>query len=144
MCQRHPLSSIPYLTSVLPVLVLTSLLWAVWDPTYITLQKGVVQGRDVRVHGKQKYIVRQTLYNDSVETDAIQILQMSAWISRLLISLVLAFGHRSAFITDYVAPYPRIYLSLSLLIEIAVSLSLLPIPFHAQPLLRPFLHGLFV
>ncbi|KAJ3550294.1 hypothetical protein NMY22_g569 [Coprinellus aureogranulatus] len=107
MFRRQPFSSIPYLTPVLPIFVLTSLLWAVWDPTYLTIQKSVAQGRDVRVHGKRNYII----------------LQMAAWISRLLLSLVLALGQRSIYITSYVASHPKICLSLSLAIELAAVLA---------------------
>jgi hypothetical protein len=53
----HPLPSISFLASILPVFVVTSLLWTAWDPTYMTIQKGALQGRDVRVHGKHNYTV---------------------------------------------------------------------------------------
>ena len=138
---RYPLSSIPYLASTLPVFVVASLFWTAWDPTYMTIQGGAAQGREVRVHGKQNYIVGTSLINQPPYTYATQALQMSAWLSRLLISLVLAFGHRSAFLTRYVAAHPRIYLSLSFLIELAVS----PHPSQgfsrgSTPCPRPSLH----
>ncbi|KAG6862448.1 hypothetical protein C0995_011888 [Termitomyces sp. Mi166 len=41
---------------ILPGVVLLSLLWTVWDPTYSSLQRAKRQGRDVRVRGKDRYI----------------------------------------------------------------------------------------
>lgn len=54
---RSPLSFYPQLTTMLPVLALSSLFWAAWDPTYLTVQRARIQGRDVRLHGKRSYIV---------------------------------------------------------------------------------------
>jgi len=41
----------------LPVIIIISLLWTVWDPTYSSVQQAKRQGRDVRVQGKKIYIV---------------------------------------------------------------------------------------
>ena len=41
----------------MPILVTTSLLWTVWDPTYASLRKAQLQGREVRIQGKRTYIV---------------------------------------------------------------------------------------
>ncbi|KAF6766564.1 Ima1 N-terminal domain-containing protein [Ephemerocybe angulata] len=99
---RRPLNFIPYSTSTLPFLVLGSLLWTMWDPTYVTIKRAYIQGRDVRVYGRTNYIL----------------FQLATWISRLLISLVLAFHNKSSLLTRYVASCPRIYLSLALVIEL--------------------------
>lgn len=36
-------------------------MWAFWDRTYMTYRKAKIQGRDVRVHGKNVYLVRNCL-----------------------------------------------------------------------------------
>jgi len=41
----------------MPLLVATSLLWTAWDPTYASFRKAQLQGRDIRIQGKQTYIV---------------------------------------------------------------------------------------
>jgi hypothetical protein len=61
MFGRQPLESVPRLRTALPYLVLLSLFWTAWDPTYLTIQRARVQGRDVRLHGKRNYIVSITL-----------------------------------------------------------------------------------
>ena len=50
------------LRPVLPILVTISLLWTAWDPTYSTFRRAQLQGRDVRVKGKQVYIVSLSLW----------------------------------------------------------------------------------
>lgn len=45
------------LSPFLPFLVIISLLWTAWDPTYSAFRKAQLQGRDVRVKGKREYIV---------------------------------------------------------------------------------------
>ncbi len=42
----------------LPFLAVLSLFWTFWDPTYASLHRARREGRDVRLRGKQKYIVR--------------------------------------------------------------------------------------
>jgi hypothetical protein len=42
---------------VLPVFSLLSLFYTAWDPTYYHFKKARVQGRDIRVKGKTRYIV---------------------------------------------------------------------------------------
>ena len=46
-----------YLRPILPAFALISILWTVWDPTYSAFRLAQIQGRDVRVQGKQSYIV---------------------------------------------------------------------------------------
>ncbi|RXW14473.1 hypothetical protein EST38_g11384 [Candolleomyces aberdarensis] len=102
MFGRQPLESVPRLRSALPFLVLVSLLWTVWDPTYITIQRARMQGRDVRLHGRRDYII----------------CQMAAWVSRLLVALTIVFHRRSPFLERYVISYPRFYLPLALMFEL--------------------------
>jgi hypothetical protein len=45
------------LRPILPAFILISILWTVWDPTYSAFRLAQIQGRDVRVQGKQLYIV---------------------------------------------------------------------------------------
>ena len=42
----------------LPAVAFLSILWTVWDPTYSSLRKARLQGREVRQIGKKQYIVR--------------------------------------------------------------------------------------
>jgi hypothetical protein len=48
---------ITHLRPILPVVVLVSILWTAWDPTYSAFRRAHIQGRDVRVQGKRSYIV---------------------------------------------------------------------------------------
>ncbi|KAF9244549.1 Ima1 N-terminal domain-containing protein [Melanogaster broomeanus] len=98
---------------LLPVLSLLSLFYTAWDPTYYHFKKARVQGRDVRVKGKPRYII----------------LQMTSWFSRLITSILLALAWYSSS-RDYlhVSAYPssyriRMYCSISLVVEILVSIS---------------------
>ncbi|KAH8119948.1 Ima1 N-terminal domain-containing protein [Phellopilus nigrolimitatus] len=61
------------LAPISPLIVLVSLTWTFWDPTYSLRQRSDVQGRQVRVEGRQKYII----------------VQCHAWISRLVTSTLL-------------------------------------------------------
>lgn len=63
----------------LPLIALCSLFWTAWDPTYYSFRKARIQGRDLRVRGKKYYII----------------LQMTAWLSRLLSSILLALAWHS-------------------------------------------------
>ena len=63
--------SIPWtakLLPFLPVLVIVSLLWTAWDPTYSAFRKAQIQGRDVRVKGKREYIVSRASLTNCVES----------------------------------------------------------------------------
>lgn len=42
---------------VLPALVFFSVIWTFWDPSYSSLQKAYIQGRDIRLQGRSQYIV---------------------------------------------------------------------------------------
>ncbi|KAF8641143.1 hypothetical protein AX17_000785 [Amanita inopinata Kibby_2008] len=105
------------LQSVLPILVITSLLWTAWDPTYLSFKKAQLQGRDVRVRGKQLYIC----------------LQMTVWSLRLATSIMLAIKcYRPDFdvlhLHDPNSQRARIYSTFVLAIEcfvLASSLSVL-------------------
>ncbi|KAI6108449.1 hypothetical protein EDD16DRAFT_81923 [Pisolithus croceorrhizus] len=44
----------------LPLTVFLSLLYTAWDPTYYSFKKARIQGRDVRVRGKGRYIAVST------------------------------------------------------------------------------------
>ncbi|KIK91461.1 hypothetical protein PAXRUDRAFT_830840 [Paxillus rubicundulus Ve08.2h10] len=98
---------------VLPVFSLLSLFYTAWDPTYYRFKKARVQGRDIRVKGKTRYIV----------------LQMIVWLSRFTTSILLVLSWRSSS-RDYLrtSTYPasyriHIYCSISLLVEISVLFS---------------------
>jgi hypothetical protein len=42
---------------IAPICVLISIIWTAWDPTYSSLIKARLQGRDIRQRGKHEYIV---------------------------------------------------------------------------------------
>jgi hypothetical protein len=46
-----------FLYSALPVLVILSILWTAWDPTYHSVRKAKLEGRALRITGKTQYIV---------------------------------------------------------------------------------------
>ncbi|KAF9229116.1 hypothetical protein BS17DRAFT_798739 [Gyrodon lividus] len=108
---------------ILPVFSLLSLFYTAWDPTYYRFKKARIQGRDVRVKGKTRYIV----------------LQMISWFSRFTTSILLFLSWYSSS-GDYlhVSPYPlsyrtRTYCSISLVVEILVSISSLAILHLRRP-----------
>ncbi|TFK30806.1 hypothetical protein FA15DRAFT_662859 [Coprinopsis marcescibilis] len=82
-----------YLQSSLPFVVVFSLLWTAWDPTYLATKTDQIQGREVRVHGRERYIA----------------CQMLAWASRLTFSTL----HRHGI----ALPYGRLYLPFALIVE---------------------------
>lgn len=95
----------------LPLAVFLSLFYTAWDPTYYSFKKARIQGRDVRVRGKGRYIA----------------LQLTAWFSRLASSVLLAWPryraghHPSSFLSVYTSSYGiRTYCLASLLLEIVI------------------------
>lgn len=99
-----------HVRQVLPLMVLCSLFWTAWDPTYYSFRKARIQGRDLRVRGKKLYII----------------LQMTAWFSRLLSSILLALSlHSPARDYLYLSLYPassrtHYYCLISLITEVLV------------------------
>ncbi|KAG1715992.1 hypothetical protein ID866_1157 [Astraeus odoratus] len=94
----------------LPVISFVSLLYTAWDPTYYSFKRARIQGRDVRVRGKGRYIA----------------LQLTVWFSRLLTSVLLtlpryAIGRDHLHLFAYPSSYRlRMYCSISLALEITV------------------------
>ncbi|KAF9479720.1 hypothetical protein BDN70DRAFT_858067 [Pholiota conissans] len=70
----YPFSCFSFLHPILPLIVAISLLWTVWDPTYLSFRKAEIQGRDVRIYGKQTY----------------NRVQMLTWTTRLVSSFMLS------------------------------------------------------
>ncbi|KAG1828324.1 Ima1 N-terminal domain-containing protein [Suillus variegatus] len=100
-----------YVRQALPLIALCSLFWTAWDPTYYSFRKARIQGRDLRVRGKNHYII----------------LQMTAWFSRLLSSILLSLSLHSPS-RDYLhlSRYPdssrtHYYCLISLIAEILIS-----------------------
>ncbi|KAL4069741.1 Ima1 N-terminal domain-containing protein [Scleroderma yunnanense] len=94
----------------LPVVSFLSLFYTAWDPTNYSFKKARIQGRDVRVRGKGRYIT----------------LQLTAWFSRLVTSVLLVMP-RYHIGSDYLdlSTYPgsyriRIYCSVSLALELTI------------------------
>lgn len=50
-----------FLKTISPLLVLASITWTAWDPTYASLKRSQLQGRAVRQRGKKEYNVRIVL-----------------------------------------------------------------------------------
>ncbi|KAH0838179.1 hypothetical protein J3R83DRAFT_6430 [Lanmaoa asiatica] len=95
---------------VLPTFCLFSLFYTAWDPTYYRFESARVQGRDVRIKGKTRYIILQAL----------------SWCSRFITSILLFLPWRSSS-WDYlrIAAYPlshrvSTYCSVSLVVELLV------------------------
>lgn len=99
-----------HVRQVLPLIALCSLFWTAWDPTYYSFRKARIQGRDLRVHGKKHYII----------------LQMTAWCSRLLSSILLALSlHSPSRDYLYLSRYPassrtHYYCLISLIAEVVI------------------------
>ncbi|KAJ4485951.1 Ima1 N-terminal domain-containing protein [Lentinula aciculospora] len=74
LIDRRPFGRLSLIQPILPILILFSLLWTAWDPTYASIRTAQIQGRDVRVHGKRQY----------------NTLQIIIWASRLVTATVLA------------------------------------------------------
>ncbi|EGO30539.1 hypothetical protein SERLADRAFT_454848 [Serpula lacrymans var. lacrymans S7.9] len=97
------------LQPALLVLTLFSLLWTVWDPTYHSLRKAYIQGRDLRVKGKKQY----------------NVLQILAWLSRSITALLLTIpwyypSWDYLHITSYPSSRLQLYCSISLIFELSV------------------------
>ncbi|RDX55742.1 hypothetical protein OH76DRAFT_1396081 [Lentinus brumalis] len=73
----HPITLPAFVPPALPALVLVSIFWTAWDPTYATFRRYQFQGRTVRVHGKKQY----------------SLLQLSAWIMRMITATLLALSY---------------------------------------------------
>ncbi|KAK1228641.1 hypothetical protein PQX77_008235 [Marasmius sp. AFHP31] len=116
------------LVPVSPFLVVLSLIWTAWDPTYSSFRKAQIQGRDVRLRGKKEYIVSGDLrwiMNASDPLISLKVLQMLAWSMRLVTSSLLAIQRRSPDL-DYLhlsrplSSRPRLYFGLSILMELLI------------------------
>ncbi|KAJ6621578.1 Ima1 N-terminal domain-containing protein [Mycena sp. CBHHK59/15] len=105
----RPFISLAFVLPGLPVLALLSILWVAWDPTYSSFRSARIQGRDVRVQGKAKHII----------------LQMLAWTSRLVTSVILAayWFRRSdkLHLFQFPSTRSRMYFSLALMLELSAS-----------------------
>ncbi|KAF9566160.1 hypothetical protein CPC08DRAFT_130459 [Agrocybe pediades] len=103
----YPFSRFSFLRPILPLIVVMSLLWTAWDPTYAKFKFAQLQGRDVRIRGKQAY----------------NRLQILAWFTRLCLSIIVSlrwFRARSPNI-EVDAPEKskrKVYLLLATFIEI--------------------------
>ncbi|KAL5535747.1 hypothetical protein ACEPAF_3841 [Sanghuangporus sanghuang] len=101
------------LAPVLPLLVLFSVVWAFWDPSYSLQQKSCGQGGKVHIGGRQRYIFLQSL----------------AWIYRLLSSILLVcswikrdwdFLHLHAPINPSQTSRKQIYFGTALIFEFSI------------------------
>ncbi|KAH6916884.1 Ima1 N-terminal domain-containing protein [Coprinopsis sp. MPI-PUGE-AT-0042] len=95
------------LSPMLPLLVIASLLWTAWDPTYLVTQRAHLQGRDVRIQGKRNYII----------------CQMVTWASRLAFSISILLQQRGITLLPILAKQPFLYLSFALCIELLALLA---------------------
>ncbi|KAG2154677.1 Ima1 N-terminal domain-containing protein [Suillus clintonianus] len=99
-----------HVRQALPLITLCSLFWTAWDPTYYSFRKARIQGRDLRVRGKKNYII----------------LQMTAWFSRLLSSILLALSwHAPSRDYLHLSRYPassrtHYYCLISLIVEVLI------------------------
>ncbi|ESK98037.1 hypothetical protein Moror_473 [Moniliophthora roreri MCA 2997] len=102
--------SLRMMRPILPFFILVSVFWTAWDPTYSTVRKAKMQGRDVRLQGKTKYIT----------------LQMTAWASRLVTSLFITLHwFRPHLNYLHLSQHPpsfrtRTYFGFSVLLELVV------------------------
>jgi hypothetical protein len=108
-----------------------SILWTVWDPTYSVYQKSQLQGRDVRVRGKNLYIVSHIRrpHQRPIGFICLQIVQMVAWFSRVATSILITLPQFRPH-ADYLhlsdiplSSRSHTYFSALLTLELLVSLS---------------------
>ncbi|KAK7064357.1 integral inner nuclear membrane protein ima1 [Favolaschia claudopus] len=106
----RPFSWLSVLLPALPLFATISIFWAVWDPTYSSFRSARIQGRDVRVRGKTRYIK----------------LQMVTWATRLTTSIILATYRLNRADPLHLSLFPsypsRIYFSAALVIELGAAL----------------------
>ncbi|KAI1788778.1 Ima1 N-terminal domain-containing protein [Ganoderma leucocontextum] len=102
-----------FFPSVLLGLVVVSIFWTAWDPTYATVRRYQFQGRVVRVHGKTQYSA----------------LQLVIWLTRLATAVLLALPRLRPNLdtihlwTNPLAPPARIYSTTMLVCEGAALLT---------------------
>ena len=58
------------LVPLLPVLNLLSILWTAWLPTYAHFRRAELQGRKVRVRGRERYTVSLLLIREIITPSA--------------------------------------------------------------------------
>ncbi|KAJ7783615.1 Ima1 N-terminal domain-containing protein [Mycena maculata] len=121
----RPFRSLSLMVPGLPILAFLSIFWVAWDPTYSSFRSARVQGRDVRVRGKNKHII----------------LQMLSWASRLATSIILAIHwfRRADYLhlSYFPSTRSRIYFSVSLIIELCAGfLSLFILRLQQPPVIR--------
>lgn len=137
----HSLPQTPsFLRTISPVIVLVSISWTAWDPTYASLKRSQLQGRAVRQRGKKEYNVSilqlHTHLRNGFTDCAFQILQFLAWVSRIFTVLLISvsshkpswdflhFHSHNPLDTDTPSPYsPRAqwYFRILLALELIVS-----------------------
>ncbi|KAF9015539.1 Ima1 N-terminal domain-containing protein [Cyathus striatus] len=108
----HVLRPLAFVQPILPIIVLFSLLWTAWDPTYSSFRKSQLQGRDVRVKGKKEYII----------------LQMLAWLTRLITSVLISVSSFKSHLDYLNLQHPnsfrsRVYFTVITFVEFTVLLS---------------------
>ncbi|KAI9065838.1 hypothetical protein FKP32DRAFT_1646859 [Trametes sanguinea] len=108
----HPFSVPNQLVPALPPLVVVSILWTAWNPTFATFRRSQFQGRAVRVHGRKTY----------------NALQLTAWALRLSTTVALAMARYKPD-TDYFglwrnprSQHARIFASVMLACELIILL----------------------
>ncbi|KAH9969091.1 Ima1 N-terminal domain-containing protein [Russula dissimulans] len=112
---------------LLPVVALLSLFWTAWLPTYAHLRRAELQGRKVRVRGRERY----------------NTLQAAAWAGRVFTVSLIALS-RSRPSMDFVSlrsrpasTSSRVYFSFALCFEALVSIySFLTLRLHRAPSVR--------
>jgi hypothetical protein len=58
----RPFRSLFFILPGLPVIAVVSIFWVAWDPTYSAFRSARIQGRDIRLRGKTKHIVRTQVF----------------------------------------------------------------------------------
>ncbi|KAF9462097.1 Ima1 N-terminal domain-containing protein [Collybia nuda] len=122
----RPLYRLSFMLSISPFMVLLSLFWSMWDPTYSSVQRAQRQGRNLRVQGKNMYIK----------------IQMLAWLSRLCTScLVVVAWHWPnndiLHIHQPMSSRSRLYFAFSWTLELAILvISCLTLRIQQPPAIR--------
>ncbi|KAI9461012.1 Ima1 N-terminal domain-containing protein [Lactarius psammicola] len=121
----------------LTALVLLSILWTAWLPTYASFRRAELQGRKVRVRGRERYAV------SLICLEEIQHYKLPAWLVRMFTaSLITLSWHRPSM--DYLSLRSRpasigsrIFFSLASCIELFILVySFLTLRLHRPPAVR--------
>jgi hypothetical protein len=105
-----------------------SLAWTFWDPKYLSLRRAQLRGQQIRLKGRNRYIVGAA--RDMIRESSLffrQRLQATAWILRLINACLLASSQQPFWSglpqLDTESRYTQAYFAVALTAELVVSIT---------------------